>query len=77
MRFFQRYTSPNWALYGVARWPFFRGRLYCKYTWNNPDLGFWPFYPDGRYSGVAVKRGSPVNAIHSVVSFVPTILLHA
>ncbi len=33
----------------------------CSFGW---DLGSWPLYRSGLYSGVAVKRGSTVVVIH-------------
>ncbi len=46
---------------GVA----FIERLFCTQT-VHLDLGPWPLYRGGLYSGVAVKRGSTVVVIHIV-----------
>ncbi len=47
-----------WPLYNYG-WPLLRGCFVHKlFIW---DLGSWPLYRGGLYSGVAVKRGSTVH----------------
>ncbi len=40
--------------WGTTFWPLLRG-VHKLFVW---DLGSWPLYRGGLYSGVAVKRGS-------------------
>ena len=50
-----------WPLYGIARWPFFRGSVTVEvYVSSIRTRAFGRYTADGCCTGVAVKRGSPV-----------------
>ena len=58
---FGRYTIDRLWLYGVARWPFFRGSVTVEvYVSSIRTRAFGRYIESGCCTGVAVKRGSTV-----------------